>query len=368
MKPEQAASTLNAGQLLMPSLSCTRQATFGKIKSGVVVPTTTKSISFGVTPALSSAARAALCARWLVYSSSAAMCRRSIPVRLLIHSSVVSTIFSRSAFVRTRSGRYLPVPAIREYILMRPILDELADLEWNALARFDNRRLDGVLERELVRRAVALQHDAVEPNKARSIVTTRVQPATQRLESRPCDEALHTTQQAAAKLLLQEGAHEPSDTLHRLQRDVADEPVADDDVDVGVEDPVALDETDVVQPAAGEQLAGLTHGLVALDVLDADVQEADARPRDLQHVLGDDGPHQRELQQVLGRAADVRAEIEHVGRTRDSRHGGNDRRPIDTRQRLQYIARRRHQCAGVAGAHAGVGLSALHELDSHAQR
>ncbi len=46
-KPEQAASRLNAGQLLILSFSCTRQATFGKIKSGVVVPTTTRSMSFG---------------------------------------------------------------------------------------------------------------------------------------------------------------------------------------------------------------------------------------------------------------------------------------------------------------------------------
>src|SRR5262245_39563670 len=125
---------------------------------------------------------------------------------------------------------------------MRPILDELADLEWNALARFDDRRLDGVLERELVRRAVTLQHDAIEPDEARSVVTTRVQPAAQRLERRPCDETLHTTQQAPAELLLQEGAHEPGDALHGLQRNVADEAVADDDVDVGMEDAVALDE------------------------------------------------------------------------------------------------------------------------------
>src|SRR5262245_31222743 len=98
---------------------------------------------------------------------------------------------------------------------MRPIFDELADLQWNALARLDDRRLDGVLERELVRRAVALQHDAVQPHEARSIVTAWVQPAAECLERGPCDEALHAPQQAAPKLLLQEGAHEPSDALHR---------------------------------------------------------------------------------------------------------------------------------------------------------
>src|SRR5438309_12084128 len=39
--------------------------------------------------------------------------RRSLmPVRVKIHSSVVSTIFSRSAFVSTRSGTYEPVPTM----------------------------------------------------------------------------------------------------------------------------------------------------------------------------------------------------------------------------------------------------------------
>jgi len=42
------------------------------------------------------------------------MCRRSMPVRVRIHSSVVSTIFSRSWLVMIFSGRYEPVPAMRE--------------------------------------------------------------------------------------------------------------------------------------------------------------------------------------------------------------------------------------------------------------
>src|SRR5688572_3722356 len=203
-KPEQAASTLNAGHALIPSFSCTRHATFGKMRSGVVVPTSTRSMSLGGTPAFSSAARPALDARSLVYSLSAAMCRSSMPVRDLIHSSLVSTIFSRSAFVRTRSGRYLPVPAMREYILMRPILDELADLEWNALARFDDRRLDGVLERELIRGSVALQHDAVEADEAGSVVTARIDALAQPLERRLRHEPLDVAEEAAPELLLQE--------------------------------------------------------------------------------------------------------------------------------------------------------------------
>src|SRR5262245_49626600 len=47
-----------------------------------------------------------------MYSSSLATRRSLIPVRVAIHSSEVSTIFSRSAFVRTRSGSAEPVPRI----------------------------------------------------------------------------------------------------------------------------------------------------------------------------------------------------------------------------------------------------------------
>ena len=89
----------------MPIRSCSRQATLGNTRSGVHVPTTTRSISAGVNPAASSAARQACSDRSLVASSFAAMCLRSIPVRVRIHSSVVSIIFSRSKFVSTFSGR-----------------------------------------------------------------------------------------------------------------------------------------------------------------------------------------------------------------------------------------------------------------------
>ena len=41
---------------------------------------------------------------WEVYSSGAAMRRSTMPVRSIIHSWEVSTIFSRSALVRRRSG------------------------------------------------------------------------------------------------------------------------------------------------------------------------------------------------------------------------------------------------------------------------
>ncbi len=114
MKPLQAVSTLNAGAPRHPSRACSSAPQLGNTMSGVVVPKAMKSTSAGRDARGIQGARAARSARSTVVSPLAAMCRRSIPVRSRIHSSLVSIIFSRSKFVRTFSGRYDPVPAMRE--------------------------------------------------------------------------------------------------------------------------------------------------------------------------------------------------------------------------------------------------------------
>ncbi len=72
--------------------------------SGVAVATRMRSISFGEIFACSMAFSAAFAAMSLVFSSFAAMRRSLMPVRVVIHSSVVSTMRERSSLVRTFSG------------------------------------------------------------------------------------------------------------------------------------------------------------------------------------------------------------------------------------------------------------------------
>jgi hypothetical protein len=103
--PAQTACTSKANPRSMPKPACTIVAQDGKVRSGVDVATITASMSSGASPAMSSAARAAATAIWLVVSPSAAKCRRSMPDRERIHSSVVSSVFSNSAFSTTRAGR-----------------------------------------------------------------------------------------------------------------------------------------------------------------------------------------------------------------------------------------------------------------------
>ena len=101
---EQAALTSKPHALWAPILCCTRHAVLGNIMSGVTVPTTIKPMSAGVSPALSMAFNAASFARSEVATPGSTMCRSRIPVRCRIHSSVVSTSFSRSLFVSRRGG------------------------------------------------------------------------------------------------------------------------------------------------------------------------------------------------------------------------------------------------------------------------
>jgi len=80
------------------------------MRSPVTVPTMIWSISPGDTFASARARFAASDARNDEGVFGSEMRRSRIPVRETIHSSEVSTIASRSLFVRTRLGVYDPVP------------------------------------------------------------------------------------------------------------------------------------------------------------------------------------------------------------------------------------------------------------------
>src|SRR5277367_2029670 len=110
--PEHAADRSNPHALFAPSRSCTRQAVAGKNISGVTVATMITSISLPSIPRFARHTFAASTARSLVATPSSTICRSRIPVRSVIHWSLVATIFSRSALVNNRGGTYVPTELI----------------------------------------------------------------------------------------------------------------------------------------------------------------------------------------------------------------------------------------------------------------
>src|SRR5688500_7449206 len=94
-------------------------------------------------PATARASRAAFTLRVEVFSSSAAIRRSRMPVRLTIHSSEVSTSFERSSFVSTRDGAYIPQPVIRAFVVIGVLLrSSRVDLEQRLLAFHEGSGLD----------------------------------------------------------------------------------------------------------------------------------------------------------------------------------------------------------------------------------
>src|SRR5437667_11056977 len=101
---EEYAQRSNAGVEPIPSDAATKQPVDGNIISGVAVAQITRLMFLASTPAAFIARVAAWLAIVAVDPVDAAIRRSRIPVRCTIHSSLVSTIFARSAFVSRFSG------------------------------------------------------------------------------------------------------------------------------------------------------------------------------------------------------------------------------------------------------------------------
>src|SRR3990172_595473 len=113
MNPEHAALRSMAAAFDAPSLACTVAAALGIARSGVHVAMMMRSRSVASMPA---AARAWQGATVDMSDTSTWLIRRSlIPVRLVIHSSLVSVTVSRSALLSTVGGTQRPHPVIMAF-------------------------------------------------------------------------------------------------------------------------------------------------------------------------------------------------------------------------------------------------------------
>src|SRR5262245_32712865 len=330
-KPVHAANMSYAAAFVAPSFCCSVHAHEGRIRSGVVVASTIWSISFASTFAISSARWHAISARSLEACSGAAMRRSRMPVRSTIHSSDVSTSRSRSWFVSTRSGTYMPVPVIvvprmpsSRRVMVR--LDLLADVLVHALLHERGERVDRAPECAWAARAVADEADAVDAEQRRRAVLLPVDARAQ-----PVERALHEQRaEHGERVLLDLVAHGAAEEARRalggLQEHVAGEAVGHDDVAGPLAHVAALDRADeVAMPRGLDERQGLLHELVALALLLADRQEPHARVLAVEQVAREAGAHVRELHQPRRLDLGVRAHVEHdrplagVGKERGER-------------------------------------------------
>ena len=129
---------------------------------------------------------------------------------------------------------------------------------------------------------------------------------------------------------------------------------------VPLADIVALDEAeivDAVEVGLAEQPAGFLDLFLALDLLDADIEQADRRALDLEQRARHGAAHQGEIHQLLRVGADRRADIEHDALALQRRPDRRDRRALDIGHGAQAELRHRHQRAGIAGRDDHIGVA-----------
>src|SRR6267378_1235199 len=185
-----------------------RHAVEGNGRSPVTVPTMIWSSFSPWMPASRTARRAASVASAEAGVSGSEIRRSLIPVRVVIHSSEVSTIFSKSLFVRTRSGVQEPTPTMwtsRAGLIMPTsraeascglrgqLVQILADEVGHARLGAPRRGADRVLDRARVAAAVRDDAGPVHAQKRRptdlGVVHPPLQPSNRRLQEKSREHA-----------------------------------------------------------------------------------------------------------------------------------------------------------------------------------
>ncbi len=180
-----------------------------------------------------------------------------------------------------------------------------------------------------IRPAVTLNDDAIEAEKHAAIGASRIHAFAQSGEG--------STREYIADLGAQRRGHRRSEILADLagcafgglERDVAGKALGDDDVDLALADIIALDKALIVEfrkTLFAKDAAGLAHVFETLDLLDADIEEADGRAIDAEQNARRRRAHDRKINQMSGIGADRGADIEH-DRTRRARSATAPRSP-----------------------------------------
>ena len=161
---------------------------------------------------------------------------------------------------------------------------------------------------------MALDHDPVQSKEHPAIGLVRIQLVAQFPECISRKEVADPGAPGAR----QRGAQKLVDLARRalggLQSNVAAKSFGDDHVGRALADAIALDEADIIelrQVHRAQQFGRLADLLVALDLLDPDIEQADGRPLEVEQHACHRAAHHCHLHQMTRVAADGGAEIEH---------------------------------------------------------
>src|SRR6516165_9769195 len=177
--------------------------------------------------------------------------------------------------------------------------------------------------------AMTLDHDAPQSEQHPRIGFLRVQLVAQRPERLPCKQIAELRAHGTRERRAQEIVDLSCRSLGGLERNIAAETFGYDDVGGSLANAIAFDEADIFKLGKvhrAQQLRGFANFLVALDFLDADIEQPDGWSLEVEHYARHGASHDRERNEVVGIPADGRTKVEHDRIAADRwPHGGNRR-------------------------------------------
>jgi len=218
---------------------------------------------------------------------------------------------------------------------------------------------DAVHDGLFVGGAVAYDADSADAEEGGAAVLGVVEALFELGDGLAGEECAHLRGDGGLEGLAEGYAEEFGGAFKGLEGDVADEAVAYGDVGVAVEKVAAFDVADEVDVGDGAEEGEAVAGEgVALGVLFADGEEADAWVGDLEDVFGVHLAHDGELDEVVWVAVDVGANVEEQGRDAvDGRQDGGEGGAIDAGEHAQDHLCSSHGGAGVAGGEEAGGAA-----------
>jgi hypothetical protein len=170
----------------------------------------------------------------------------------------------------------------------------------DAVLDASGREADRVRDRRPGRVPVGDHREAAQPQKVGAAVRVGVEPRAEPPGGGPDQQAAELAARAGGDLLPERVEQLLDRPLEQLERDVAGEPVANHDVGGEAQELPRLHVAGEVEPGLSQERVSLERELVALLVLLADREQAHLGVAAVEDLLGEDGAHVRELDEVLG--------------------------------------------------------------------
>lgn len=242
--------------------------------------------------------------------------------------------------------------------------DMLVDMVLNGLSGDEHSVHDG----SFTGGSMGFHNVPVEPQEWRTAVTVGIHAPGDCPKSVSGQERSELALGVLHELSLEPLEHATSETLASLENDVADEAIANDDIDAIAKEVMAFDIADEVNGSLLAEFIGFEGQFIAFDGLGADAQDADTGLSTTEDLPGVDMAHDGVLEEMHRFTVNVRPGIEQnkvVFRCRDDR---GDAGSFDARKGSQLESGRGDNTAGVARRNDGLSVAGLNEIDGTSDR